>query len=151
MQGAWLALGPFRLSKPGMAPLLAHLFGGNGTPLEGPADRNFDAGPPRDLNFDPFPGFSPLLGGQNASKCEHSQNHIKHAVGQPKKNMMFGTSCVSRCCFSPAEKCTSKIVFFENLTLLIFARCFLPSSAPSKRTKKHREIEIWFLGPVGPF
>ena len=31
MQGAWLALGPFRLSKPGMAPLLAHLFGGNGT------------------------------------------------------------------------------------------------------------------------
>ena len=41
---------------------------------------------------------------------------------------------VSRMCFSPEAS-------------LIFALCFLPSAACSlKRTKKHRRIEITFLG-----
>ena len=43
VQGGRLALGPFRLSKIGMAPLLAP-FRSEWTPLGGPGDRNFDAG-----------------------------------------------------------------------------------------------------------
>ena len=48
IQGGRLALGPFRLSKLGMAPLLSLLFGRNVSF----GDRNFDAGPSRDRNFD---------------------------------------------------------------------------------------------------
>ena len=54
-----LALGPFRLSNtrkgpPCWPPLRSESVGG-------PGARNFDAGPSRDLNFDPISWFDPPL------------------------------------------------------------------------------------------
>ena len=121
-------------------------------PLGGPGDRNFDAGPSRDLTFDPLSWFEPPSSGvKKTSKCEHSKNRINHAVDRAKKTCCL-IHFVSRICFSPKEKCTSqKFMFFEILGSVIFASCFLPSAAKSlRRTKKLRGIEIRFLGPLGP-
>ena len=50
MQGGRLALGPFRLSKLGMTPVLARLFGRNGPLWE---VRGLDTSS-RDLNYGPL-------------------------------------------------------------------------------------------------
>ena len=52
-------LGPFRLSKLGMVPVLAPFSVGMG-PFGNPGDRNFDAGPSRDPYFDPLSWFEPV-------------------------------------------------------------------------------------------
>ena len=68
--------------------------------------QNFDAG----ARFRaPFFGLSrsPLFGGQKTSKCEHSKNQMKHPVDRPK-NACCLIHLVSRMCFSPNEKCTSR-------------------------------------------
>ena len=59
VQGGRLALGPFRLSKLGMASVLATFSIGMGPFGRCPGDRNFDAGPWRDINFDPLSWLEP--------------------------------------------------------------------------------------------
>ena len=89
-QGGGLALGPFRLSKLGMAPVLVP-FRAEWAPLEGPEDRKFDAGPSRDLNSDSLSWFEPPFGEskKKTSKCEHSKNQEKnHAVNRPKMHVV---------------------------------------------------------------
>ena len=71
IQGGRPALGPFRLSKLGMAPVLAPLFG---APSGGQVGRNFDAGPSRDLNISvSFLGSSSPFWVKKTSMCEHSK------------------------------------------------------------------------------
>ena len=66
VQGGRQAVGPFfRLSKLGMVPVLATLYGPDGPfLLAAPGDRNFDASPSRDLNFDPLSWFEPPFFGR---------------------------------------------------------------------------------------
>ena len=45
IQGGQLTLGPFRLSKLGIDPVLATSFRSEWAPLGGPGDRNFGPGP----------------------------------------------------------------------------------------------------------
>ena len=67
--------------------------------------------------------------------------------------MLFDTSCFENLLLTERKSAHRKNAYvFEMLGPLVFALCFLPSAARSlKRTKKHRDREIRFLGPLGPF
>ena len=67
--------------------------------------------------------------------------------------MLLDTSCFKNLLLTKGKVHIGKrCIFFEISIHLIFAPCFLPSAARSlKRTKKHRGIEIRFLGLLGPF
>ena len=67
--------------------------------------------------------------------------------------MLFDTFCFKNLLPTSGKVHFAKMSFVvEILGPLIFALCVLPSAARSlKRTKKHRGIEIRFLGPLGPF
>ena len=66
--------------------------------------------------------------------------------------MLFDTSCFREFASHLKKNALHKNVFFEISIPLIYALCFLQSAARSlKRTKKHRGIEIRFLGPLAHF
>ena len=122
------------------------LFGRNG----GPGDRNFDAGPSQDLTYDPFSWFEP---GQKTSKCEHSKNHINHAVVRPPKCTLFDTSCFKNLLLTKGKVHIAKMhIFVKNFDPPHFCTVFSTICGTLvEETKKHRRIEIRFLGPLGPF
>ena len=75
IQGGRLALGPFRLSKLGMASLFLSPFRSE--------DRRGT------LIVDPLSSFEPsFLGGQKTSKSERSKNHVNHAVHRPNMHVV---------------------------------------------------------------
>ena len=66
--------------------------------------------------------------------------------------MLFDTSCFKNLLITSGEVHIAKMDIYRIFGPLIFALCFPPSAARSlKRMKKHRETEIRFLGPVGPY
>ena len=86
-----VSVGPFSSLKAQNGPRFGSIFGRNGPTLGGPGDRNFDAGPSRDLNFDPLSWFEPAFWEERRvkkiSKCEHSKNH-KSRSGSPKMHVV---------------------------------------------------------------
>ena len=112
IQGGRLALGPFRLSKNSeWLPVLASFFRTKWTPLEGPGDRNFDAGPSRDLNFDALSWLEPcFFGGQKDHRSE----------GFPRTRTTK-RSCACDCGRGPV----SVGAFFFFLLLSLFISFFL--------------------------
>ena len=142
---------PFRLSKLGIDPVLATLFGRKGPRGEvwgieiSTRDRR------RTLISIP-PWFeNPFLGGQKTSKCEHSKNHLDHAVDRPKMHVVY-TSGFLNPLLTKGKVHIATMHFFEILGYFIFAVCFLPSAARSlKRTKNTGGSKLGFRDPLGPF
>ena len=119
--------------------------------MGGPGDRNFDAGPARDLYLDPLFLFEPpLFGCQKTSKCEHSKNHMNHEGDRPAMHV------VQYILFQEFASHLKQSAHRKNANVLgivgsLIFQCFLPSAARSlKRTKKHRWIDIRFLGTPWP-
>ena len=66
--------------------------------------------------------------------------------------MLFDPSCFKNLLITSGEVHIAKMHIYRFFGPLIFALRFLSSAARSlKRMKKHRETEIRFLGPLGPY
>ena len=93
-----------------------------------------------------------FLGGQKISKCEHSKNHLNHAMDRPKMHVVWYILFQESASHQKRSVHRKNASFFEFFGSLIFALCFVPSAARTlRRTKKDRGIEIRFLGILGPF
>ena len=90
----------------------------------------------REPDFDPFSWFDPsFLGVKKTSKCEHSKNHMNHAVDRPKMHVVWYI-LFQECASHLGKIALHKMhFFFQNFDPPSFLHCFLPSAARSlKRT-----------------
>ena len=141
---------PFRLSKLGIDPVLATPFGRKGPRGEvwgieiSTRDRR------RTLISIP-PWFEPFfLGGQKTSKCEHSKNHLDHAVDRPKMHVVY-TSGFKNPLLIKGKVHIATMHFFRNFGLLHFCTVFSTiCGTVVEENEKYRRIEIRFSGPPWP-
>ena len=149
LQGGRLALCSFRHPKLGMAPLSVP-FRSEWAPLGGPGDRNFDAGARFRALF--LVWASPFLLSPKPSKLEWAKIRW-NTQWMDQKCMLFDTSCFKNLLLTWGKVHIDKMKIFSKFRSPSFLHSVFHHLRHGRwrEWRKHRWIEIRFLGPLGPF
>ena len=100
----------------------------------------------------PFLGLSLSFWVSKTTKCEHSKNHINHAVDRPKMHVVWYILFQEFASHLRKKSTSQKCIFFKISVTLIFSLYFPPSAARSlKRTKNTEGSKLGFWNSLAHF